>query len=176
LSVRRDVVSQKFSAIVFSTHKFYPNFGQQFQSLTCKAAMKKIFAISLALFILLSGMHFSVAAHFCGGEVAELKWSFTGETPSCGIVESHEDCTAHDQIANNYCQNKLSMYSVDSQYKTSSFQIFQITQSLLNTALVPISTLAFSTIAICSVNEDSLQQDIGLDSKVDLTSICNFRI
>jgi len=138
--------------------------------------MKKIFGISLALFILLSGMHFSVAAHFCGGEVAALKWSFSGETASCGIVESHEDCTAHDQIANNCCQNKLSMYSVDSQYKTSSFQILQITQSLLNTALVPISTLAFSTLAIRSVSEDSIPPDIGLSSKVDLTRICTFRI
>jgi len=46
--------------------------------------MKKLLSILFAGMLLLSGMHMSMATHLCGGELAAVKWSFSGEMQVAG--------------------------------------------------------------------------------------------
>jgi hypothetical protein len=85
--------------------------------------MKKLLAISFAFFIVLSGMHLSIATHFCGGEVADVKWSFFGKKATCGMEKTQQTCLAHHKIKSNCCHNIIAFYSVDNNYSPSSIQI-----------------------------------------------------
>ena len=51
--------------------------------------MKKIVSAFLALLLLISGMHLSVASHYCGGMLAQVKWSFDKELATCGMEGEH---------------------------------------------------------------------------------------
>ena len=52
--------------------------------------MKKLFSILFAAIVLVSGMHLSVATHFCGGEISQVKLSFTHENATCGMCGDKE--------------------------------------------------------------------------------------
>ena len=138
--------------------------------------MKKLFSISFACLILLSGMHFSVATHICGGKVAAIKYSFTGEIASCGMESDKSGCPSENTIASNCCHNKIAIYTVDSNYSPSTFSIEEITQKVLHTSYIPVN-YTFNSYFLTS----SLYTDVGppnrlLASEVSLSDICVFRI
>jgi hypothetical protein len=49
--------------------------------------MKRIFPILFSLLGFLSGMHISLATHYCQGKIAATKFSFYGEKASCGMED-----------------------------------------------------------------------------------------
>src|SRR5512138_2236142 len=84
--------------------------------------MKKVLSIVFAGLILLTGMHLSIAAHLCGGEVASVKLSFSGQEATCEM-EMPKECSVHNELtASGCCKNKVSYYSVDKNYSPSSFE------------------------------------------------------
>ena len=138
--------------------------------------MKKLFSISFALLIFLSGMHFSIATHICGGEVAAVKWSFSGEKATCGMETPIQTCPLHNSIASNCCQNKISVYTIDNNYNPSTFQLKEVTKNLLQVFDIPVSISLNSTIAANSLRNNVVPPDIALTSAVSLEEICIFRI
>ena len=138
--------------------------------------MKKILSILFAFLILLSGMHLSVATHICGGEVAEVKWTFTGEKASCGMEHKNQTCPVRNGIKSNCCRNEVSVYSVDSNYSPSVFHICKISNNISQVFTVPVSLGTQSLLAshlLCSSNEPPGKL---LTSAVLLSNICVFRI
>jgi hypothetical protein len=138
--------------------------------------MKKLLAISFAFFIVLSGMHLSIAAHICGGEVAAVKWSFFGKKATCGMEKNQQTCLAHHKIKSNCCHNTIAFYSVDNNYSPSSIQINEITKILLQVFLIPLS---FSLNAVTT--STSLSKIVSPPGNlpanaVSLPDICVFRI
>lgn len=137
--------------------------------------MKKVLSIVFAVLILLAGMHLSIAAHLCGGEVASVKLSFSGQEATCEM-EMPTACPVHNELTSSgCCKNRVSYYSVDENYSTSSFD----------------SSLAFKkiTIIIASIlvsPQHSLIHDFRtytnngppdeIASAVYLQDICVFRI
>lgn len=88
--------------------------------------MKKLLSISLTFLILLSGMHFTIATHFCGGELAASKVSFSGELASCGMEGPVDRCfTIGKHSDSDCCKNEVSVLSVDHNF-APSFTIFKI--------------------------------------------------
>jgi hypothetical protein len=138
--------------------------------------MKKLFAISFAFLILLSGMHLSIATHICGGEVAAVKWSFSGEKATCGMEGAKQKCPSHNGIASNCCQNQIIVYSVDNNYNPSSLQIKEVTKNLLQVFDIPVSISLNSFIASSSIRNNVIPPNIVLTSAVSLADICIFRI
>lgn len=138
--------------------------------------MKKLLSISFAFLILLSGMHLSVATHICGGKVAAVKWSFSGEKATCGMESAKQTCPSHNGIASNCCHNKLSVYTTDNNYNPSTFQVKEVTKSLLQVFDVPVSISFNSSIAANSLRNNVIPPDIALTSAVSLEEICIFRI
>jgi hypothetical protein len=138
--------------------------------------MKNIFSISFAFLILLSGMHLSIATHICGGEVADVKWSFSGEKATCGMENPQQSCPIHNGIASDCCKDEVVVYSVDNNYNPSSLQIKEITKKLLQVFAIPVNISLHSFALLNSVHTNVSPRDKLLTSAVSLADICIFRI
>lgn len=137
--------------------------------------MKKPIAILTALFILIAGMRLSMATHVCGGEVAAVKWSFSGETASCGMETDCNDGTT-TRIATDCCHDHIASFSVDNQYKTPSVQIVHPAGGYADISLFPVSYLRFSAELFSTLAEYTSPPDTGPIDDVDLARICTLRI
>ena len=138
--------------------------------------MKKILSILFALLILLSGMHLSIAKHFCGGELAEVKWSFSGEKATCGMECDENSYPSNNSVSSNCCQNEVAVYAVDNSYSPSSFQFKAATKHLSPVFLIPIGLLFRSTAFSFSAYTSAIPPDNIAVSAVNLAAICVFRI
>lgn len=138
--------------------------------------MKKILSILFALVILLSGMHLSIAKHFCGGELAEVKWSFSGAKATCGMESDDNTCPNQSGISSNCCRNEVSVYAVDGSFSLSSFQFKAVTQQLSQIFVNPGSLLFRATASSFSSHTSAIPPDNIVVSAVNLAAICVFRI
>src|SRR4030042_1463721 len=86
--------------------------------------MKHIFSILFSLLVFLSGMHFSLATHYCQGKIAATKFSLSGEKASCGMEKCTSESPAKEtQIESNCCMDEISVYATDNNYTPSGLQI-----------------------------------------------------
>lgn len=139
--------------------------------------MKKAFSIVLAILILFSGLHISLATHICGGKIAALKWSVTGEKATCGMESTQNSRPTHDDaIGSNCCQNKIAVYTVDNNYNPSTFQIKKAVTNLLQIFFIPISLSLPSFNPSSSLYTNISPRDKLQISAVSLENICIFRI
>ena len=138
--------------------------------------MKKTLSILFASLILLSGMHLSIAKHFCGGEFAAVKWSFTGEKATCGMESDENTCSNHNGISSNCCRNEVAVYAIDSNYSPSSFQFKAATQPLSYVFIIPNGLLFCATTVSFSAHTSVVPPDNIAVSAVNLADICVFRI
>jgi hypothetical protein len=138
--------------------------------------MKKLLSIAIAFIILLSGMNLSIATHYCGGEVAAVKWSFSGQKASCGMENPKPICPANKGIASNCCHNKISFLKVDKNYCPSTFKIKDVTKSLLQVFNIPVNISCQSLFALNSIQKNFSPPGNLSVSTVCLADICVFRI
>jgi len=139
--------------------------------------MKKLFSIFFAALILLSGMHLSLAAHLCGGEISAVRVSFTHEKAGCGMCSDEQTTMPEISFeAESCCKDELSFFSVDNNYNPSTTQLNEPVKQLLQVFDIP------KTIGIHSIHTNSIQntnvQPPGnyIASAVSLPDICVFRI
>jgi len=140
--------------------------------------MKKIFSILFATLILFSGMHLTLATHICGGELAGVKLSFSGEKASCGMENNEQDSKSSNSISSNCCQNHQTVYSVDNNYNPSTFQLNDVTKHISQILFVPLTTSLTSLSRTFSSNISINKSDKLnlLANAVSLVNICVFRI
>ncbi|NDP22299.1 MAG: hypothetical protein GZ091_14645 [Paludibacter sp.] len=139
--------------------------------------MKKLFSILFAAVILLSGMHLSLATHLCGGEVSDVKLSFTHEKAGCGMCsEDESNPTEISFEAESCCKDEIAVYTVDSNYNPSSLQLNRPVKQLLQVFYIPssIGIKFFNTIS--SVNTNVQPPGNYIASAVSLPDICVFLI
>jgi hypothetical protein len=138
--------------------------------------MKKILPILFATLILLSGMHLSLAAHLCGGEVSAVKLSFTHEKASCGMCAS-ETTTAEKSISNeSCCKDEMAFYAVDNDYSPSTLQVNHSANELLQVFDIPKTIGIQFLYTNSSINANVQQPGNYIASAVSLPDICVFRI
>jgi hypothetical protein len=139
--------------------------------------MKKFFTIPLALLILLSGMHFTVATHYCGGKIAATKVSLSGKEASCGMIsDQRSDNSTETQVSSKCCDNEFAVYKIDSDYSPSSFHFKDITQNILQEFLVPEGFSFHSTLSLLTNPANVSPPDCYLANAVSIADICVFRI
>ena len=138
--------------------------------------MKKVFAILFAALILISGMHLSIAKHICGGEVAAVKWSFSGEKAGCGMEKNKTTQPSQNEIASDCCKNEVVFYQVDNNYCPSTFLIKDINKKLSQTIAVPVNLLTNSTKFSYTSYTNVSPPDERIANAVCLADICVFRI
>ncbi|MDP3180989.1 MAG: hypothetical protein Q8M67_04190 [Bacteroidota bacterium] len=139
--------------------------------------MKKLFSISIALLMLLSGMQLTVSQHYCGGELADTKVSVTGNIASCGMESETDKCThPGSQLDTNCCKNKVSVYEVDHNYSPSFTDFKAFSQTVLHVFLIPESNSFYSATALLLQNNGESPPLNYIASSVSLPEICVFRI
>lgn len=138
--------------------------------------MKNILTILLASFILLSGMHLSVARHICGGEVADVKISFSEAKASCGMEGNDNALTAQSGIASNCCHNDLSVLTVDDYFSSTSLEIQEVSPPVLQLFYLPLIQSFYSLVPTFQAYTDVRPPDNVLANAVSLPKICVFLI
>jgi hypothetical protein len=139
--------------------------------------MKKFLTIPLALLILFSGMHFTVATHYCGGHIAATKLSFSGKQATCGMIQSHQsENPAETQISSKCCDDKIAVYKIDNDYSPSAFHFKNISQNILQEFLVPQGFLFHSPISLLAIPTNVSPPDCFAANAVRMADICVFRI
>lgn len=138
--------------------------------------MKTGFSILFALLILGSGMHFSIATHFCGGEVSSKKISVTGSVASCGMETNNEsDCPSSASYNSNCCKNQIETYSINTNYENVVYKITQVAKSLENEFYIPLS-ITFNQTSLFTTNNGDPPPVSPPAGSVDLAQIRVFRI
>lgn len=139
--------------------------------------MKKTLSILFASLILLTGMHITVATHFCGGVFAGSKTSFSGELATCGMEESENKTPIQGiHYDTKCCDDNLLTYSVDNNYTTSNSIYLELAKTIttVDYLILDISYLSPSTKRLLSANVFP-PGDLGTNA-VSIVDICVFRI
>ena len=139
--------------------------------------MKKLFSISLAFVILLSGLQLTVSHHYCGGELADSKVSVLGHLASCGMESKTDECTQPgSHMESNCCNNKVSFYAVDHNFSPSFTEFKTFSQILLQVFYIPEIISFYSQTSLLQTNNGESPPGDYLASAVSLPKICVFRI
>ena len=138
--------------------------------------MKKWLSISLIFLILLSGMHFTIATHYCGGKIAGIKLSFTGELASCGMETDRDYLLPGVNIETDCCQNQGSVFSIDNNYSPSFTRSNVFSQIVLHAYPIPENRTLHSLTPFNNLYSDISPPDFLPASAVSLPKICVFRI
>ena len=139
--------------------------------------MKKLFSIVFAALLLLSGMHLSMATHYCGGEIAAVKWSLVDEKATCGMEMVPQTIpTGKSFEAESCCKDEMSFLAVDNNYNPSTLQINKPVDQLLQVFYIP-QTIGLQTIdSNYSSNAHVRPPGKYFASAVSLPDICVFLI
>lgn len=138
--------------------------------------MKKVLSILFAGLILITGMHLSIAAHFCGGEIASVKLSFKGQEATCGM-EVVSTCPVHKELtSSSCCKNKVSYYIVDNNYSPSSFQINEVIKKSVHVVSSTFVNPQHSLSLVSHTFTNISPPELAISNAVKLPDICVFRI
>lgn len=99
--------------------------------------MKKIISITTVLLLLLAGMHFTIALHYCGGNLATTKASFSHETGGCGMEMSCETEKSSPVLNQACCHDEISSLTTDDNYSPSVLKPLQPQFHLLQSFYIP---------------------------------------
>jgi len=139
--------------------------------------MKKLFSISIALIMLLSGMQLTISKHYCGGELADSKVSLVGHVATCGMESATDECTQPgSHVESGCCNNQVSVYAVDHNFTPSFTDFHSFAQNVLQVFIVPESTSIRSFTVINLSSTDTSPPGNPLVDAVSLPKICVFRI
>ncbi len=138
--------------------------------------MKKLFSIVFAAIILVSGMHLSIATHLCGGEISQVKLSFTHENATCGMCGEEESAPANGFNNEGCCQNEMSFLVVDNNYSASTLEINKPVYHILQVFGVPKIVGIPSIYTNSALNTNVQPPGNYIASAVSLPDICVFRI
>jgi hypothetical protein len=139
--------------------------------------MKKLFSISLAFLMLISGMQLTISRHYCGGELADSKVSMAGHIASCGMESSTDECTQPgNHLESSCCNDNVSVYAVDHNYSPSFTGFKAFSQTVLQVFTIPENNTLHSITALSLLYTDVSPPGNLLFSAVSLPKICVFRI
>ena len=139
--------------------------------------MKKGFSIVMAVLVLLTGLHLSVASHFCHGKLAAVKISITAEKATCGMEDEAESSAPSGKFFKTHCcVNELATLAVDSSYSPSTSLSIDLTHKIVPVFATPVSEVVSEIAYVQYVHPILSPPGIFRRNSVDLTDICVFRI
>lgn len=140
--------------------------------------MKKILSILFASLILVSGLHISVARHYCGGEgEAFEKISLTGELASCGMEDSQDNSNLPGVYFKTHCcDDEVSILATDNNYSPSFSEFKVFPQPVSQVYIIPVGYHFQPVLVFNRFNTFVFPPGNYLASSVSLPDICVFRI
>ncbi len=137
--------------------------------------MKGAFTILTGVFMLASGMTVSIDKHYCGGELAETKLSFSGRLASCGMENVQNACPNHASIDNKCCKDQVTIYRMSSNYFPEYFNLSH-TADFRDIPSVPECNALFRGPYMDVYRTWELPPGEKLKSAPSLSEICVYRI
>lgn len=131
-----------------------------------------------ASLILVSGLHISIAKHYCSGESSAFeKISVTGELATCGMENPKDEKPLQGvNFKAHCCDNEVSTLIIDNNY-APSFSIFKAFPQPVLQVCHNIEVFNLQQIVVLSLyNTNVLPPGNYLASAVSLPDICVFRI
>ena len=124
-------------------------------------------------------LHFSVARHYCRGELVASRISLSGTLATCGMEAGNEECPfgqRGDLIESHCCDDVIASYSIDNNYTPASQATDGFTRTKIQVPATAVeSTVRFSVILHQNWSDISPPGQL-MASSVDLTDIRVFRI
>jgi hypothetical protein len=139
--------------------------------------MKKVISISLTCLLLLALVHVSVAKHYCMGNIAASKISFSGELATCGM-ENDENQPPLEGVyfKSHCCDNLLVFCGISGNYFPSFTFVPESNQPLSQFCSAPASLNIYTFEPVKSVISGVDPPGAPAPNKVDLSAICVYRI
>lgn len=139
--------------------------------------MKKYLTIPVVCLILFSGMHVTVATHFCGDEIAGTKISLSGQYASCGMAHDVKSKQSEEAgFSAICCENEILVYAVDNSYTPSILHFKEISQNILHEFQVPEGFSFHLNFPVLTNPTTVSPPDNFLAGAVSLAGLCTFRI
>ena len=139
--------------------------------------MKKGFSISLAVLMLVAMFHISIATHYCNGNLAGSKISFSGKQASCGMEGAEKDLLLPvAQIKSHCCDDFVACYVIDINYTPTFPSVSENFHNNFHVFSIPLEFAGCSSAVFHSSYSCEIPPGVQLSTNVDLSGICVFRI
>jgi hypothetical protein len=139
--------------------------------------MKKGISISLSLLMMTAMLHFSVATHYCHGNVAASKISLSGQHATCGMEDEENEIPLPGiHLDTNCCDDVVFYYGIDAKYAPSFSFVPEFYKYKLQDFSSPGGLPVISASVLKSLYNDVSPPAVLMSTNVDLSDICVFRI
>jgi hypothetical protein len=139
--------------------------------------MKKIFSISLSLLMLMAMLHFSVATHYCHGNIAASKISLSGKPASCGMENGQKDLPLSGTHFSSLCCDDAMVYpGISSNYAPSFSDKIESYQNSFQILSIPVGLPVLHQLVLQPIYTSVSPPGVLMSTNVDLSDICVFRI
>ena len=137
--------------------------------------VKRILSILIATILLASGIQVSLDRHYCGGNLADVRMSFSGKLASCGMEESVNSCPNQTFLDKKCCEDQVTYFGISGNYYPEYFTLLQPTQERDDTFIIRYNLYSDNSFDSNLVNW-VLPPGDNLNSSVTQSWICVFRI
>lgn len=125
--------------------------------------------------MLLTGLHWSVATHYCGGELAAVKLSISHELAGCGMMGDHDQLPQGVITNEPCCEDVVFTLHTDNIYEPVTKEQVNVQSLQLQPLFAQDITLKTPHIYVVS-HTNVRPPGKFLPSDVNLSGICVFRI
>ena len=136
--------------------------------------MKKVFTILIASIMLTAGMKVSIDRHYCCGQLAETKISFTAKPASCGMETQEPRNSNQLSFENKCCEDQVTYYSISNKFIPEQFKLSH-PSARKDIPATPGLSLVFNSSDYHGFNILVLPPGDGLRQGVSLSRICVLR-
>jgi hypothetical protein len=86
--------------------------------------MRKVNIILVVVLLVISGMHFSLAGHFCNGKLFSASFTIKGHSVACNMAgdQNQSSNSTENRLTNRCCENKVLNFEVGD-YKPSPSEL-----------------------------------------------------
>jgi hypothetical protein len=138
--------------------------------------MRKSASILMAIMVLLTGIHLSIASHFCCGNLVAVHFSVNGQDASCSMNDKVSYSSGGTFLKKHCCTNDLTTLTVDSNYSPSFAKSIDVSQKVIHILGVPLTEIV-KELAYAQYSHPILSPPgIFRTNTVELAEICVFRI
>lgn len=137
--------------------------------------MRKTVSILMAIMVLLTGIHLSIASHFCCGDLVAVHFSVNGQDASCNMNDKSYDSPGGAYLKKHCCTNELTTLTVDSNYSPSiakSIDAPKVIHIFGKPLIEIVKDFAFARYSQPILSPPGIFRT----NTVELTDICVFRI
>jgi hypothetical protein len=139
--------------------------------------MRKGISIVAIVVLLLSGAHYTIATHFCGGKIAATKVSLSGQLATCGMEGTEESCPSPgNHLKTHCCDNTVKTIGIIYNFNPPATIQNEISHNIIYISYIPIDQSLNKLSVLYSLFTDSGPPGGFSATAVNLDNICALRI